>query len=268
MRAVCCLCGLAAFCFPLVGQRAEAAAYNSVTITSGWNESPGGLLVGGYADGKWSSPLDKPMTLNGKPFNSEGGDCPDDSEGKEFPATSEMMPKGAKIVYYTAAGKRLGLFEVEALSLVCPGMRHGYLLGPDKGALKRDVAEDMPDGLVIALPEGSKNTFVPTKREEKGKGLLFSAVFGGKPVTLTFAPKKDKDGGETIQGTLIYNGKKIPFEEPPTGDVSTINGTFIDLNSDGVLEFVWFVDGPGGGGYSIFSITGDKVTDVLAGSGE
>ena len=229
-------------------------------------DKPGGDLIGVYAHGKWMPPVDfQPIVMNKKTFPA--GKCP--HQDAIAWVTTPLVSAGELISYYGADGKKAasGRTAAEA-AYFCedkPRERHSSFslsMNAWEGTEKRNVQ----DQLFFGLAPGGVVDFIKTTRTVDGPNVTFSADAGAKTpaVQITYVGQKKDAYTYTYTSELRVDGKQAAFPDAPRRTKpDEILGFFIDVNADGILEFIRREDGAYKN-LAVFTIEGTTATKVLA----
>ena len=229
-------------------------------------DKSGGDLIGAYADGKWISPVDfQPIVMNKKKFPA--GKCPHQDELAWV--TTPLVSAGELISYYGTDGKQAasGRTDAEA-AYFCedkPRERHSSFSLSIK-AWEGGERRNAQNQLFFGLAPGSVVDFLKTTRTMDGPNVTFSAETGTKipAVQITYLGQKKDAYTYTYTAELMVNGKKTVFPDAPLRNKpEEILGFFIDINADGILEFIRREDGAYKN-LAVFTIEETTVTKVLA----
>lgn len=215
-----------------------------------------GVLIGGYGKDGWKKLTDLPLKVDGVSINFQ--ECPSE-EINANKVETPLLGLEKKLVIYSFDGENLGSTKANSLEHGCLEVSGQHLIEISLDNKDSAIKEIAAAKVFFALAEGEKPVFVSTKREDNpGKSITFSAPAGeyGSAVNIHYA-KIEKDGQALFEGTLTRDGKTVPFGFAIAEAEKDIKGFFIDFQADKNLDFILFVEGPGGG-INIYSLNGSQ----------
>ncbi len=209
----------------------------------GWASFPGV-----YGQGKWLSFEKRPVLVHGKDAREAEYGCVErKSDDETLVAVSELLPVGLALVFHAPDGTKIATAEVEYIKYDCTDM-DGMELSAKFRKIELAAGAKNYTGPVIGRLPSSKTIFMPTGRtvSDSGNRVSFTATNAqGKKLEMRFVYKKD-EGRDTYVGALHFEGKAFPsystgYNEEPEDkktQLENMNGYFIDLNGDGLVEFL------------------------------
>lgn len=228
---------------------ASAAEYHPVLFAHGlWVEGNGedqAGLWGGYAEDGWKDLSGLPLKVQGQTVAE--GECPEFEEGS-MTVETPLLRVGQKLAVFSAKdGSPKGTATVQAMRFVCWGASGQWDI---TASIKSDQKNPAPlEEPLILLGESQAINIPATKVSASPEKISFSADAGpyGSAVEVRYT-KDDQNEDEQIvfDGALLRDGKQSPFGQAYVESAEQISGFFADFQTDGKLEFVYFVDGPAG----------------------
>lgn len=209
----------------------------------GWAPFPGA-----YGQGKWLYFAKRPVLVRGKDVAKGEELCVErQSDDETIVAVSELLPAGLPLVFHAPDGTKIATAAVEYLKYECTDM-DGMWLNAKFNKIELAPGAKNYTGPIMGRLPSSKNTFMQTQKTVSDSGNLVSYTTTdaqGKKLEMRFVYKREDDR-DTYVGTLLFEGKEFPSYNTGWGEESedketllkNMHGYFIDLNSDGTVEFL------------------------------
>ncbi|MDL2316786.1 hypothetical protein LJC59_06885 [Desulfovibrio sp. OttesenSCG-928-A18] len=231
---------LALFLVP--GQAGAAVSIDGTLFTpffvGHWDGKAADLdLMAGFSDRDWLD-IEGAEIFTDSPYTE--GECPQ-GEGH---AISPLVDGGEKLLIYSAEGKKLASAVIEQkLDFRCMEASGQKFLHAALRDLAPEPGAEEYSGTAVALLAEVTPAFYPTKRVQGQDGaFVLQAEIPGSGTAAVHYTKNDEGFGRVFrQGTV-----EILMYPALTEDPEETTGYFMDLDRNGILEFLSLTDGPAG----------------------
>lgn len=217
-----------------------AKGMSPLLLGSNWGEAEYSLLVGGFDAKRIVDIFFAPIHTGGLVLERLEGSCPELED--DTPASTSLLPPGTALTFYSLEGDVLGHGTSGGMGFTCYDASGQAFLTPELSNI-RDVSGGY-SGAFIGVRKGAAYAGTRTKRSEQGGSIVFRPEKGD--VAIELRPRSTDEYGEIYVGILRPGpGEREIFMEQPV-DVEDITAAFIDLNNDGILEFLLITEGAAG----------------------
>ena len=200
------------------------------------NSGVGVWLMGGFGEGKWYEHTALPILVDGQAVTPEEGIEPDEP----VVCTTPLVHEGTRLVFYSIEGQKVGSQTVK---------RTQYFYNPASsetfiGVETVEAELEMPSSAMLGVGDGWDAVIAPTRRKTEKENVAFT--LDSLPLSVTFSPTFDEYGEKFYEGTLISGVQRFLLTNAYVEEEKELKGFFIDLNGDGHVEFVLYVQNRGG----------------------
>ena len=209
-------------------------------LATGWDGESGGVMLGGFDTEARVDLYFHPIHVGGETLGDPGAGCPD--VGEDALAKTDLLPPGTRLVFYALDGTVVGSGVSGDIGFMCLDASGQVFLEPKLTGVKSNAGEY--EGIVIGMREDMEFAAVPTVRTDGSDGSFTLAPEKGD-VSILFK-KITQDGEELFSGILRQGGEEREIFQVPAEEIGEMAAAFIDLNADGVLEFLRINEGPAG----------------------
>jgi hypothetical protein len=219
-----------------------------------WNRL---FLLGGSQGGTWFRHTDLTITVQGVAVTPEN--AMDFENGEDLPCETLLAAPGLTFALYGADGKKGESVIKRTLFFTHPAAGELFL------AVEFENFLEFERGLIVGINGDWDAMPVKTNRVEDEGSITFSTtgVRDDSPASSVVLTRTVDSEGETFfKGEQVIGGKIYDAGSFYTDDPQTVAGFFIDLNGDGVMEFVISVQGIAGSA-GVFVVEPDAAKEVM-----
>ena len=190
------------------------------------------LLLGGSRNGVWYRHADLPVAIQGVTVTPEN--AMDFENGEDVSCDARIAVPGQSLTLYDQEGKQNEVSIRRTLFFTHPNTGEMFI------AAEFTQPVQPGSGLIVGLHGGWDAMPVKTNRTEEAESITFSV--GGSDGVRTFSVvltrARTEEGELFFRNEVVADGKIYETGSVYTGDPQAVSGFFIDLDGDGVMEFV------------------------------